>query len=190
MNELPDQDEIDPSMISEAVLTKQGWVCPSGKIGSGVQTIERIREKQDVIIDMILQSLRTGNGIELDGDLKLELLFNLQLLRAGYDSDLLAKNPQHERRPIDRVLITDAVNYIKAVDIGLIPDSRKLKTVAEHFGVSDTSVKNWNKEFTPSVDERSDPEKISRMLEISGKQYKRFQIEFREKSTYHNKKNK
>lgn len=28
-SELPDQSKIDPTKISRAVLTKQGWVCPA-----------------------------------------------------------------------------------------------------------------------------------------------------------------
>jgi hypothetical protein len=126
----------------------------------------------------ILDALRADGPIP--GEIRDHLAFAFEDICAGIESDLLSpvKRGGGRERPIAKHMQAAAIRYLRWVADGRIEDKRATATVAEAYGVTDRTVRGWNKAWrelpTPGLAEEFGADEVARFMRAIGGQYHRF----------------
>jgi hypothetical protein len=147
-----------------------------GESGEHTYTPDAIKSMQLAILD----ALRADGP--LPGEIRDHLAFAFEEICAGIESDLLTpvKRAGGRERPIAKHMQSGAIRYLRWVEDGLISDKHPTATVAGAYGVTDRTVRGWNKAWrgmpTPEISEEFGAEEVTNFMISIGKQYRRFII--------------
>lgn len=117
----------------------------------------------------------------IPGEIRNHLAFALKEVCAGFESDLLSpvKRGGGRERPIAKQMQAAAIRYLRWAEDGRIQDTRPTATVAEAYGVTDRTVRNWNNAWRaePTMELANDEwgaDVVAALMQSTGKQYHRF----------------